>query len=447
MLSTARKAAIAGFVAACFVCHGGLVSLQPSFYPTEAESKGATAAQYGFVFGVASLAAVLFSPVFAHVGTIVGPKLVFNVGGFVQGFGAVLYGLLDLVNDTWTFIGLSYCLRFIEGLSMAACNGAILTILMQIFPSRVGAVTSGTEMFLGLGYMIGPVIGSYMYLAGGFSLPFFVTGAATLIVAAVLLVLLPKLEGGNDAEDETQRLINKDDEKPHLTLKAVASSITLIFPYMDNFMAYMASGMITSMLEPHMKRNADATQMQVAVAFLLLGIVYMSCNIVAGYICDRTRFPDFLSVMGNAFLIITFILIGPSPLFLPSMKPQVGMIQAATSLAGAGMAFVVVSTFTRALRAALESGFSDSMQTYLVVSGLWTSSFHLGQLTGSTVSGFVVDAWGFRTASVPLFVVYAAMTTVNLVIAFKRLFVAVWFERFNQELDNVQEQEDEEDSM
>ena len=28
--------------------------------------------------------------------------------------------------------------------------------------------------------------------------------------------------------------------------------------------------------------------------------------------------------------------------------------------------------------------------------GLWTSSFQLGNFVGPTVSGFMVDAWGFR---------------------------------------------------
>ena len=300
---------------------------------------------------------------------------------------------------------------------MAACNGAILTMLMRIFPSRVASITAGTETFMGLGYMAGPVIGSYLYLFGGFPLPFFITGMITVAIAFGLLFLLPKL--GKDSDEEKQPIQPKENESP-LTVCAVSGSLALMFPYVDNFVAYTGNGFIVSMLEPHMKRTANASQFEVAYAFLLLGILYMSCNVLAGAICDRTNYPDFVSFLGNALQSVAFLLVGPSPI-LPFLKPDVTLMQASTSLSGAGIALVVVSTFTRALRAAFEQGYGDSMDTYLVVSGLWTASFHLGQLVGSTVSGFLVEAWGFRNTSIVFYIVYQQMTIVNLVGGIRRL--------------------------
>lgn len=72
--------------------------------------------QYGLVFGIVSLAAFIFSPIFAHFGAKIGPKLLYNVGGLVQGLAALAFGSLEYVYDTWTFIGLSYVLRFVARL-------------------------------------------------------------------------------------------------------------------------------------------------------------------------------------------------------------------------------------------------------------------------------------------------------------------------------------------
>ena len=63
------------------------------------------------MFGIVSLAAFIFSPIFGHYGERIGPKLLYNVGGLVQGVGGVCFGLLEFVKNTAAFIGLSYLLR------------------------------------------------------------------------------------------------------------------------------------------------------------------------------------------------------------------------------------------------------------------------------------------------------------------------------------------------
>ncbi len=55
-----------------------------------------------------------------------------------------------------------------------------------------------------------------------------------------------------------------------------------------------------------------------------------------------------------------------------------------------------VSTFSRAHKLAMARGFAPDIGTSLLISGLWTASFHLGNFVGPTASGFMVEAWGFR---------------------------------------------------
>ena len=72
---------------------------------------------------------------------------------------------------------------------------------MMFFPGRQALVTAYTEMFLGLGFMVGPPIGSVLYEYGGFTAPFYVIGSLTAVVAVVLILLVPKMKDGQESQD------------------------------------------------------------------------------------------------------------------------------------------------------------------------------------------------------------------------------------------------------
>ena len=91
---------------------GLLISLQPPFYPKEAEERGASPSQYGFVFGITNLAAFIFAPIFGAYGTQIGPKLLYNCGAFLQAISGICFGLLSFVQKLAPFLGLSYLLRY-----------------------------------------------------------------------------------------------------------------------------------------------------------------------------------------------------------------------------------------------------------------------------------------------------------------------------------------------
>ena len=66
-------------------------------------------------------------------------------------------------------------------------------------------------------------------------------------------------------------------------------------------------------------------------------------------------------------MIITCLLLGPAP-FL-NIKTNVGLIEGIAGLGGVGYALVMVSTFSRAQSEVIGKGFSDDIETYLMISG------------------------------------------------------------------------------
>lgn len=60
-------------------------------------------------------------------------------------------------------------------------------------------------------------------------------------------------------------------------------------------------------------------------------------------------------------------------------------------------------------------GLPDSIETYGLVSGLWTSTFALGAFVGPSVSGLLYDSIGFREAVIFIIVLHAIVALVGLI--------------------------------
>lgn len=61
-------------------------------------------------------------------------------------------------------------------------------------------------------------------------------------------------------------------------------------------------------------------------------------------------------------------------------------------------------------------GLPDNIETYGLVSGLWTSTFAFGAFVGPSVSGFLFDAIGFRSST--LFIVVLELIVGSVIVLF-----------------------------
>lgn len=69
-------------------------------------------------------------------------------------------------------------------------------------------------------------------------------------------------------------------------------------------------------------------------------------------------------------------------------------------LHGFGIAAQLVASFSDALCTSIRHGLPDSIETYGLISGLWTSTFALGAFIGPSVSGTLYDSIGFRESTI-----------------------------------------------
>ncbi|GLG92744.1 Uncharacterized protein GBIM_00352 [Gryllus bimaculatus] len=152
------------------------IALQAPFYPREAEMKGATATEYGLVFGIFELVSFFSSPLFGKYMDYIGAKRLLTVGIFVAAVCSVLFGLLDLIDDHLQFISLSFVIRTIEALGSSAAVTAAFSITATVFADSVATTFATLEVFYGFGYIVGPTLGGLLFSVGGYIVPFVVMG-------------------------------------------------------------------------------------------------------------------------------------------------------------------------------------------------------------------------------------------------------------------------------
>ena len=82
---------------------------------------------------------------------------------------------------------------------------------------------------------------------------------------------------------------------------------------------------------------------------------------------------------------------------------------------GIGTAALLVASFSGAQKAALESQNVSPDDVYSVISGIWTSTFALGNFIGPTLGGFLVDGMGFRQTTAVFQLIGGVMLILDLI--------------------------------
>lgn len=269
----------------------------------QAEKKGATATEYGLVFGVFELVVFLISPIYGQYLNRIGPKVLFNGGIFLTGAAAICFGLLDKVAGHNLFITLAFVIRIIEALGNAAFLTASFAIIAKEFPNNVGTTFASLETFFGLGLIVGPMVGGALYAVGGYFLPFVVLGSSLFVTALLTACVLPRHPNERDAG------------QLGASLRSVLRIPGVLVCALGICATSTSIGFLGATLEPHL-RQFDLSPVLLGMVFVINGGVYALTAPLWGFLVDKIMSPKLASCMGSVFIAIAFCLIGPTS-FLP----------------------------------------------------------------------------------------------------------------------------------
>lgn len=384
-------------VCAVYVTWGLTDSIQAPFYPIEAEQKGANPAEYGAVFGVIHLAMFLSGPFFGKYMGKLGVFRVFVFGVLGTAFCGCLFGILTYLPTTWSFLGASYALRILEGITEAGAWASVLTILSLQYKEHVTYVYSLTQASFGFAEILGPSIGGIMFEYGGFLLPFEFSGILCLVVGLVIIFRLPYLLKHD--------LDSMNTETSDSNYSTFLRNPGILLALLGTIFGAVCQGFIETFLEEYLE-VFGLTVSEIGLAFLAMSIPYMIATPIWGWLVDNIVQPEFITPIGHLIIACSVFLIGPVQYL--NMPPNLLFTLIGLALIGIGTAATLTATFALTQKHALMLVPENNEDISSLISGIWTSSFALGNFVGPTVGGPLVYWLGF-TGTTPVIQIWAVI--------------------------------------
>ncbi|XP_076361680.1 MFS-type transporter SLC18B1-like isoform X2 [Tachypleus tridentatus] len=343
-------------------CIGASISLQAPFFPQEAEKKGATATEYGLVFGIYQLTMFLTAPFCGKMIALVTPSFMLNAGIFVIGVASILFGFLDRAPNGNPFVYLALAVRVAEGFGSAAAKTSSYAIIALEFPNSVAKTFSLLETCIGIGLIAGPTIGGALYEVGGYEIPFITAGVLLLIDGILVYFILPDLD-------------NSKIPKKSGNLFKFYKNVGIGLDFLVVFTTFNCVGFNQATLEPHL-RQFNLTPFLLGSTFVISGAIYSITAPIWGWVCDHLPSTKPITLLGCTFMIICELLLGPTT-FLP-IDTQLWLVFVSLSVFGLAIGCKLVPTFIGALRNTIERGFPNDLTSYGLVSSMFTSAMALG---------------------------------------------------------------------
>ncbi|XP_048386604.1 MFS-type transporter SLC18B1 isoform X5 [Stegostoma tigrinum] len=337
-------------------------SILAPFFPKEAGRKGANDTVVGMIFGCFALFNLIFSLLLGKYIVQVGAKFMFVSGMFISGCCTILFGLLDKAPDGLIFIVLCFIIRSLDAIGFSGCVTASFSILAATFPNNVATIMGLLEIFTGLGLVLGPPVGGFLYQMFGYEVPFIALGCIVLSMVPLNMCILPNYGG-------------------------IASRVSfwklLAIPKFNLHSGY------------------------IGLVFLGFAVSYALSSPLLGYLSDNLpRMRKWLMLVGSWLIAVSFLLLGPAPIF--HIKCRLWMLVLMLVLSGFSLSLSGIPVFPEIITCVYENGFEEGLGTLGLVSGVFAAWWCLGSFVGPMLGGYLYEKLGFEWAaaiqgSLPLF--------------------------------------------
>lgn len=173
-------------------------------------------------------------------------------------------------------------------------------------------------------------------------------------------------------------------------------------------------GTVEATLSSFLDTQLQLSVQNIALAFLVMSVCSVVATPVFGWMCDARVSGWLVSVAGASLMILCYAFLGPAP-YLAFYSPNFTTVCTSLVAQGFGSAAVLVASFGCAQRAAVAAGFPECIEVQAVISGMFTSSFALGNFTGPTLSGIIYENLGFSYNCLVLQLLIVLLLVLNTV--------------------------------
>ncbi|KAM3856663.1 MFS-type transporter SLC18B1 [Vipera latastei] len=358
-------------------------SILGPFFPREAEKKGVSSTIVGLIFGCFALFNFLTSLIMGKYLVQIGAKFMFIAGMFVSGCVTILFGFLDKAPDGPIFIGLCFLVRAVDAIGFAAAMTASFSILINAFPQNVATVMGTLEVFTGLGLVLGPPIGGFLYQSFGYEIPFIALGSVMLLMVPLNMFLIPNYSSVPKKDSFLKLIVLPKVAILCLNIFGLSSTIAFLDPTMSLFVL----------------KKFKLPAGYVGLVFLALALPYSISSPLLGFLSDnKPSLRKWLLITGSFLTALCYFFLGPAPIL--HIESQLWLFILMLVLNGFALAMIGIPIYPEAINCAYENGFEEGLSLLGLVSGLFGALWALGSFVGPTLGGFLNEKLGFEWSAV-----------------------------------------------
>ncbi|XP_051725099.1 MFS-type transporter SLC18B1 isoform X2 [Ctenopharyngodon idella] len=300
-------------------------------------------------------------------------------GLFVSSACTVLFGFLDQVSDGTVFIVLCLITRCIDAIGFSASVTSSLAVSAKMFPDNIATVLGFMEIFTGLGLILGPPLGGWLYQSFGYKIPFVFTGCLLFVAVPLNMWILPSF----DAVPSQNSFLRLCTRIKMLLICFVLFTLSSGLGFLDATLSIFA-------IE---KFNLSASS--VGLLMIGLSLPYGVASPIFGMISDKyPSIRKWMMVVGGMATAVSFCFLGPVPVF--HIRSQLWLTVLMLVVVGFSLCMTCIPTFAEMIACAHENGFEEGLSTLGLVSGLSSALWSIGMFFGPIIGGYITEALNFE---------------------------------------------------
>ncbi|KAG9268672.1 MFS-type transporter SLC18B1 [Astyanax mexicanus] len=354
-------------------------SILGPFFPLEAEKKGVSQTVIGMIFGCYAFCTLVGSLILGKYIVQIGAKFMITAGLFLSGGCTVVFGFLDRAPEGTVFIVLCFVIRSVNAVGFAAAVTSSFAVSAKVFPHNIATILGFMEIFTGIGLILGPPFGGWMYQSFGYEIPFIVLGCLLFLAVPINMWILP----------------NFDAVASQASFFRLCSQVKIMLICFVIFTLSSGIGFLDATLSLFAMDKFSLSTGSVGLLMVGVSLPYGVASPLFGIISDKYPYiRRWMMVVGGMATAVSFCLLGPVPVF--HIRSQLWLTVLMLVVIGFSLCMTCIPTFTEMLLCAHENDFEEGLSTLGLVSGLFSAVWSAGMFFGPTFGGYITQKFNFE---------------------------------------------------
>jgi MFS family permease len=187
------KAMMFALLTCMFVCNSlymNVAALLPSFVDTNFSNE-INSFQVGILMSVFPVGFLIAAPLTGMYAESIGRRNVLLIGVLVFSVATLTFGMASYSKKASVFYWISLGARFMQGAADALVGVTVPSILAVEYPDKVEVLLGYSSMAQGMGFTLGPLIGTLVYIWLDYTATFIFFTAFIFLIGCYCVILLP----------------------------------------------------------------------------------------------------------------------------------------------------------------------------------------------------------------------------------------------------------------